>query len=74
MKQRDNIIGFFASQTTNQAITIVGNNGEFSGTLSPGQAVWYRAYYGNPGADMTITARQSESSDNRNNDSDGGLT
>ncbi|HEX8968300.1 MAG TPA: hypothetical protein VF937_10490, partial [Chloroflexota bacterium] len=28
------------------AITVAGNNGEFSGTLAAGQAVWYRAYYG----------------------------
>lgn len=37
------------------AITIAGNNGQFSGTLSSGQAVWYRLYYGNPGADTTIS-------------------
>ncbi len=46
------------------AITIAANNGEFSGTLSPGQAVWYRAYYGNPGADMTISISVAPSADN----------
>jgi hypothetical protein len=43
------------ANNASSAILISGNNGEFSGTLSPGQAVWYRAYYGNPGADMTIS-------------------
>src|SRR5215475_9102803 len=46
------------------AILITGNNGEFSGTLAPGQAVWYRAYYGNPGADMTINISVAPSADN----------
>jgi hypothetical protein len=46
------------------AISITGNNGEFSGTLAPGQAVWYRAYYGNPGADMTVGISISPSADN----------
>jgi hypothetical protein len=46
------------------AITIAGNNGEFSGTLAPGQAVWYRAFYGNPGADMTISISVAPTADN----------
>jgi len=46
------------------AILIAANNGEFSGTLAPGQAVWYRAYYGNPGADMTISISVAPSADN----------
>jgi hypothetical protein len=46
------------------AILITGNNGEFSGTLAPGQAVWYRAYYGNPGADMTISISVAPNADN----------
>ena len=46
------------------AITIVDANGEFSGTLAPGQAVWYRAYYGNPGADMTISISVAPTADN----------
>jgi hypothetical protein len=46
------------------AILITGNNGEFSGTLAPGQAVWYRAYYGNPGADMTISISIAPTADN----------
>lgn len=46
--------GPVASNAAN-AITLVDNNGEFSGTLSPGQAVWYRFYYGNPGADATVS-------------------
>lgn len=46
------------------AITITGNNGEFSGTLAAGQAVWYRAYYGNPGADMTINISIAPTADN----------
>jgi hypothetical protein len=36
----------------------------FSGTLAPGQAVWYRVYYGNPGADMTITVSVAPNADN----------
>jgi len=36
------------------AITLV-SSGQFSGTLSPNQAVWYRFYYGNPGADATVS-------------------
>jgi hypothetical protein len=46
------------------AILVAGNNGEFSGTLAPGQAVWYRAYYGNPGADMTISISVAPTADN----------
>jgi hypothetical protein len=46
------------------AILITGNNGEFSGTLAPGQAVWYRAFYGNPGADMTISISVAPTADN----------
>jgi hypothetical protein len=46
------------------AILISGNNGEFSGTLAPGQAVWYRAFYGNPGADMTISISVAPTADN----------
>jgi hypothetical protein len=37
------------------AILLTTNAGEFSGTLAPGQAVWYRFYYGNPGADATVS-------------------
>jgi hypothetical protein len=48
----------------NTAIDIVGNNGQFTGTLAAGQAVWYRAYYGNPGADMTINIGIAPSADN----------
>jgi hypothetical protein len=46
------------------AITLTTNNGEFSGTLSPGQAVWYRFFYGNPGAEATITVSVAPSADN----------
>jgi hypothetical protein len=46
------------------AILVASNNGEFSGTLAPGQAVWYRAYYGNPGADMTINISVAPTADN----------
>ncbi|GAC1325629.1 MAG: hypothetical protein NVSMB2_24300 [Chloroflexota bacterium] len=45
------------------AITISANGGQFSGTLSPGQGVWYRAYYGNPGADTTISVAVAPSAD-----------
>src|SRR5438270_11119080 len=37
---------------------------EFPGTLAPGRAVWYRAYYGNPGADMTISISVAPTADN----------
>ncbi|MBV9546139.1 MAG: hypothetical protein JOY61_17355 [Chloroflexi bacterium] len=46
------------------AITLASNNGEFSGTLSNGQAVWYRFYYGNPGANATISISIAPSADN----------
>jgi hypothetical protein len=46
------------------ALTLAENNGQFTGTLAPGQAVWYRAYYGNPGADMTINVSVARSADN----------
>jgi hypothetical protein len=42
----------------------VGGDGVFSGTISPHQAVWYRAWYGNPGAKTEITAAISPSTDN----------
>jgi hypothetical protein len=45
--------GPVASNAAN-AITLA-TSGQFSGTLSPRQAVWYRFYYGNPGADATIS-------------------
>ncbi len=40
--------------TAANAITLV-DSGQFSGTLNNRQAVWYRFYYGNPGADATIS-------------------
>lgn len=46
------------------ALTLAGNNGEFSGTLANGQAVWYRFYYGNPGANATISVSVAPSADN----------
>src|SRR5579859_7270869 len=46
------------------AILVAANNGEFSGTLAAGQAVWYRAYYGNPGAAMTISISVAPTADN----------
>jgi hypothetical protein len=45
------------------AIALV-TNGQFSGTLSPSQAVWYRLYYGNPGADATVSISIAPSADN----------
>jgi hypothetical protein len=36
----------------------------FPGTLAPGQAVWYRFYYGNPGADATVNLSIAPSADN----------
>jgi len=55
--------GPVASNAAN-AITLVANNGEFSGTLSPGQAVWYRFYYANPGADATVSISIAPTADN----------
>jgi len=43
------------ASTGSSAILIATNNGLFSGTHAPGQAVWYRFYYGNPGADATAS-------------------
>jgi hypothetical protein len=36
------------------AITLIAS-GQFSGTLGTRQAVWYRFWYGNPGADTTVS-------------------
>ncbi len=33
----------------------VGGDGRFAGMLAPRQAVWYRFWYGNPGANATIS-------------------
>src|SRR5262249_41543005 len=46
------------------AVIIAGNNGEFSGTLSSGQAVWYKFFYGNPGANTTVSISIAPSADN----------
>jgi hypothetical protein len=46
------------------ALTIATNNGLFSGSLAPGQAVWYRFYYGNPGADATVSISIAPTADN----------
>ncbi len=46
------------------AIAAGSNSCEFSGTLSPGQAVWYRFYYGNPGADTTVSISVAPTADN----------
>ena len=52
------------ASTAATAILIATNNGQFSGTLAPGQAVWYRFYYGNPGADATVSISVAPSADN----------
>jgi hypothetical protein len=50
--------------TAANAIPLVTNNGVFTGTLSPSQAVWYRYYYGNPGADGTVSISIAPTADN----------
>src|SRR5207244_8899461 len=55
--------GPVASNATN-ALTLTANNGLFSGTLAPGQAVWYRFFYGNPGADATVSISIAPTADN----------
>ena len=45
------------------AILLV-TTGNFSGTLAPGQAVWYRFYYNNPGADTTVSIGIAPTADN----------
>jgi hypothetical protein len=52
------------ASTADKAIPLVTNNGQFSGTLSPNQAVWYRYYYGNPGADGTVNISIAPTADN----------
>jgi hypothetical protein len=52
------------ASNASSAITLVSNNGEFSGTLAPGQAVWYRFFYGNPGADATVSVSLAPTADN----------
>jgi hypothetical protein len=55
--------GPVASSATN-AILITTPDGSFSGTLAPGQAVWYRFWYGNPGADATVSLSVAPTADN----------
>jgi hypothetical protein len=45
------------------AILLV-TTGNFSGTLAPGQAVWYRFFYNNPGADATVSVGLAPTADN----------
>jgi hypothetical protein len=45
------------------AITLA-TTGQFAGTLGTRQAVWYRFYYGNPGADTTISIGIAPTADN----------
>jgi hypothetical protein len=45
------------------ALTI-DQTGIFTGTLASNQAVWYRFYYGNPGANATVTVSLAPSADN----------
>jgi hypothetical protein len=52
------------ASTAATALLIADNNGQFSGTLAPGQAVWYRFYYGNPGADNTVSISLAPTADN----------
>jgi hypothetical protein len=48
--------------TASQAITLI-DSGQFSGTLNTRQAVWYRFFYGNPGADATVSISIAPSAD-----------
>jgi hypothetical protein len=50
--------------TAANALLITADNGAFSGTLAPGQAVWYRFWYGNPGADATVSVSIAPTADN----------
>jgi hypothetical protein len=52
-----------AAASAQTALT-VSEDGSAIGTLGPRQAVWYRFWYGNPGADATISADFSASADN----------
>ena len=45
------------------AILLV-TSGTFQGTLAQGQAVWYRFYYNNPGADTTVSIGVAPTADN----------
>src|SRR5262249_14821129 len=49
--------------TAANAITLF-NNGQLSGTLGANQAVWYRFFYGNPGADTTVSLSIAPNADN----------
>jgi len=48
--------------TASNAIPLI-ETGQFSGTLGTRQAVWYRFYYGNPGADTTVSVSVAPSAD-----------
>jgi hypothetical protein len=54
--------GPVASNAASAILLITSDS--FSGTLAPGQAVWYRFYYGNPGADATVSISVAPSADN----------
>jgi hypothetical protein len=47
-----------------QAAVTVGGDGVFSGTIAPRRAVWYRVWYGNPGANATVAVSVSPNADN----------
>jgi hypothetical protein len=54
--------GPVASSAANAILLVT--TGNFSGTLAPGQAVWYRFYYNNPGADTTVSIGIAPTADN----------
>jgi hypothetical protein len=44
-----------ASGNSAASATTVGGDGRFAGVLAPRQAVWYRFWHGNPGANATVS-------------------
>src|SRR5207237_6144305 len=49
---------------TDAAHALTLTTAEFSGTLNTRQAVWYRFFYGNPGADAVVSISVATNADN----------
>jgi hypothetical protein len=49
---------------TSLSAVVVGGDGGFSGTIATRRAVWYRFWYGNPGASASVAVTVSPNADN----------
>jgi hypothetical protein len=58
-----NLPGLSPGETAPAAVA-TGSDGAFSGTIATRRAVWYRFWYGNPGANATVAVSVSPNADN----------